>query len=210
MGIIQDLTPTYYRLTRIGVQKSNGDVIAIADMQILNADGQQLKTHNPSTSLTANEKQVLAGWLGRELAAVSVMESSDRPLMTDRSISHAFRGLNSKLLPQLEWRFVRTTTGSECVGRDAKPGIESLLTRSWTGGEKPRFGGRVVGQAGQKNPVLAPIMGFWSIGSVAGPVAHNGLSWLKTRRPVPKPASGPVARLERLGGILSHYYRKAA
>lgn len=27
---------------------------------------------------------------------------------------------------------------------------------------------------------------------------------------VPKPASGPVARLERLGGILSHYYRDAA
>jgi len=27
---------------------------------------------------------------------------------------------------------------------------------------------------------------------------------------VPKLASGPVARLERLGGILSHYYREAA
>ena len=27
---------------------------------------------------------------------------------------------------------------------------------------------------------------------------------------VPEPASGPVARQERLGGILSHYYRKAA
>ena len=27
---------------------------------------------------------------------------------------------------------------------------------------------------------------------------------------VPNPASGPVARLERLGGILSHYYRDAA
>jgi hypothetical protein len=27
---------------------------------------------------------------------------------------------------------------------------------------------------------------------------------------VPKPSSGPVARLERLGGILSHYYRDAA
>ncbi len=27
---------------------------------------------------------------------------------------------------------------------------------------------------------------------------------------VPKLASGPVARHERLGGILSHYYRRAA
>jgi len=27
---------------------------------------------------------------------------------------------------------------------------------------------------------------------------------------VPELASGPVARLEQLGGILSHYYRKAA
>lgn len=29
-------------------------------------------------------------------------------------------------------------------------------------------------------------------------------------RPFPKPPSGPVPRLERLGGILSRYYREAA
>ena len=69
MGLIQDLTPVYYRLTRIGIQRQNGDVVAVADMQILNADGKQLVTHNPSTTLTPQEKQALAAFVNRELAA---------------------------------------------------------------------------------------------------------------------------------------------
>lgn len=69
MGIISDLTPVYYRLTRIGIVRSDSDVLAIADMKILNADGRILCTHNPSTTLTIPEKQVLAGFVSRELAA---------------------------------------------------------------------------------------------------------------------------------------------
>ena len=69
MGLIQDLTPVYYKLTRIGIQRTNGDVIAMADMQILNADGKQLITHNPSTTRTPQEKQALAAFVNRELAA---------------------------------------------------------------------------------------------------------------------------------------------
>ena len=69
MALVADLTPVYYRLTRIGVQRSGSTVIAIADMQILNANGRQLATHNPSTTLTQAEKQALAGFVNRELAA---------------------------------------------------------------------------------------------------------------------------------------------
>ena len=69
MGLITNLTPVYYDLTRIGLQRTNGDVIAIADMRILNADGKQLDTHNPSTVLTSQEKQMLAAFVNRELAA---------------------------------------------------------------------------------------------------------------------------------------------
>lgn len=68
MSIITDLTPAYYRLTRIGIQRTDGDVIAIADMQILNADGRQLATHNPATALTPTEKTALLGFVNRELA----------------------------------------------------------------------------------------------------------------------------------------------
>lgn len=69
MGIIADLTPVYYRLVRIGIQRTDGDVEAIADMQILNADGEVLATRNPSTTLTTQEKQALAAFVNRELAA---------------------------------------------------------------------------------------------------------------------------------------------
>lgn len=69
MSIIEELTPVYYKLLRIGLQQKNGNVIAIADMHILNADGRVLATHNPSTTLTTAEKQALAGFVNRELAA---------------------------------------------------------------------------------------------------------------------------------------------
>lgn len=69
MSIIDDLTPVYYRLMRIGLQRDGLDVVAIADLTILNAEGTVLTTHNPSTTLTPAEKQALAGFVNRELAA---------------------------------------------------------------------------------------------------------------------------------------------
>ena len=69
MSIVTDLTPTQYELIRIGLQREGTEVIAIADMWIYNAAGQRLTTHNPSTTLTTNEKQVLVGFVNRNLAA---------------------------------------------------------------------------------------------------------------------------------------------
>ena len=69
MTFIDDLIPVYYELTRIGIQRSNGDVVAIADMKILNAEGRQLITHNPQTTLTTQEKQALGAFVNRELGA---------------------------------------------------------------------------------------------------------------------------------------------
>lgn len=69
MSLIEDLTPVHYQLTRIGLQREGSDVVAIADLTILNANGTVLATHNPSTTLTATEKQALAGFVNRELAA---------------------------------------------------------------------------------------------------------------------------------------------
>jgi len=72
MGIIADLTPVYYRLMRIGVVRSDGDVLAIADLQILNNDSRVLCMHNPTTMLTIQEKQALAGFVEREMIAFEV------------------------------------------------------------------------------------------------------------------------------------------
>ena len=69
MSIVTDLTPTQYSLIRIGLQQEGTKVVAIADMWIYNAAGRRLATHNPGTTLTTNEKQVLAGFVNRELAA---------------------------------------------------------------------------------------------------------------------------------------------
>ena len=69
MGLIADLTPVYYALIRVGVQRTDGDVIAIADLRILNADGEVLCHHNPSTTLTPQEKQALGAFVYREMAA---------------------------------------------------------------------------------------------------------------------------------------------
>lgn len=69
MDLISDLTPVYYRLLRIGIQRDGTDVVAIADLQILNADEQILVTHNPQTTLSAQEKQLLGTFVNRELAA---------------------------------------------------------------------------------------------------------------------------------------------
>ena len=69
MGIINNLTPKHYRMVRVGIQRQGTDVVAIADLQILNADGRVLGTHSPQTTLTSAEKQALAGFVNREMAA---------------------------------------------------------------------------------------------------------------------------------------------
>lgn len=68
MGLIADLTPVYYTLSRVGIQRADGDVVAIADLRILNADGGVLCHHNPCTTLTTQEKLTLRNFVNREMA----------------------------------------------------------------------------------------------------------------------------------------------
>ena len=69
MGIVADLTPTQYSLIRISLQRSNGAVLVVGDMEIYNAAGQVIASHNASTTLTPSEEQMLATFVTRELAA---------------------------------------------------------------------------------------------------------------------------------------------
>jgi hypothetical protein len=68
MTIVDRLTPVYYRLKRVGFQRAGEDVVAIADLEILNADGKVIATDHPVTTLTAQEEQALRTFLSRELA----------------------------------------------------------------------------------------------------------------------------------------------
>lgn len=69
MPLIEDLTPAHYQLQRIGLQRDGSDVVAIADLTIYSATGKMLAVHNPTTTLTPAEKQALAAFVARELAA---------------------------------------------------------------------------------------------------------------------------------------------
>jgi len=67
MTIVDKLTPVYYRLCRIGIQRDGSNIVAIADLDILNANEEQVGTDNPATALTPAEKQALAAFIEREL-----------------------------------------------------------------------------------------------------------------------------------------------
>lgn len=68
MSFIDDLTPMFYKLVRVGIQRDDdGNVVAIADVLILGENGGQLVTRHPSTTLTSQEKTALGNFLNREL-----------------------------------------------------------------------------------------------------------------------------------------------
>jgi hypothetical protein len=69
MTIVDDLTPVHYQLNRIRFHRQGADVIAIADLQILNAAGDRIAADHPLTTLTQAEKQALQAFVTRELAA---------------------------------------------------------------------------------------------------------------------------------------------
>jgi hypothetical protein len=69
MSLIDHLTPTYYRVLRLGIQKSEGSVVALYDVQVLNADGQPLDTVHPASELTPQERSAIAAIVARDQAA---------------------------------------------------------------------------------------------------------------------------------------------
>jgi hypothetical protein len=67
MSIVDDLIPTHYKLLRIGLQKSNGGIIAIGDLAIYNAAGKQITVDNPVVVLTSGEEAAVLGFVTRNL-----------------------------------------------------------------------------------------------------------------------------------------------
>ncbi len=59
MSLINYLTPIYYRVLRMGIQRDDG-VSATYDIAILNADGHQLDTLALSSAFTPQEKAAVA------------------------------------------------------------------------------------------------------------------------------------------------------
>lgn len=59
MAILDELTPKYYEVLRMGVQRVNGDVVAIYDVAIRNVNGNQMGTLDPGSVLTPEEKAMM-------------------------------------------------------------------------------------------------------------------------------------------------------
>lgn len=69
MSVITDLTPTQYELIRVGIQRDETEITAIADIRIYNADDRAMVIHNLNITSTPDEKQMLTRLIDRELGA---------------------------------------------------------------------------------------------------------------------------------------------
>jgi len=67
MSAIDYLTPAYYKVLRMGVER-DAETVAIYDVLILNADGKPLDRLSLTASLTAQEKAGLAAIFLRDKA----------------------------------------------------------------------------------------------------------------------------------------------
>ncbi len=66
MGLLDGLAPKYYKVLRMGLQRSGAEVVALYDIGIYNESGRLLDTISPAASLTAQEKTAVAGIFSRD------------------------------------------------------------------------------------------------------------------------------------------------
>lgn len=66
MPLLNHLTPTQYEVRRMGIQRQDGQVVAIYDLMIRNADGDELDMMSLDSALTAQEKAAIAAIFARD------------------------------------------------------------------------------------------------------------------------------------------------
>jgi hypothetical protein len=69
MSIVDKLTPVYYKILRLGIQREGGEIVATYDLAILNAAGQRIGTDTPSSALSSETKAALAAEFNADKAA---------------------------------------------------------------------------------------------------------------------------------------------
>ncbi len=66
MSIIDELTPVYYKVLRIGLQPDGeGGIEAVGDFAIYNEAGARIGTDNPTVTLTAGERAAVLAFVER-------------------------------------------------------------------------------------------------------------------------------------------------
>ena len=69
MAILDELTPAYYEVLRLGMQRQDGEVAAIYDVAIRNVFGQRMAIINRGSVLTEQERQAVIAIFQRDVAA---------------------------------------------------------------------------------------------------------------------------------------------
>lgn len=69
MSIIDELTPVFYKVLRVGLQPDGeGGIEAIGDFAVYNAAGERIGTDNPVVTLTAGEAAAVLAFVARNTA----------------------------------------------------------------------------------------------------------------------------------------------
>ncbi len=68
MAILDELTPRYYEVLRLGMQRRDGEVVAAYDVAIRNILGHRMTIINPGSVLTEQERQTVAAIFLRDVA----------------------------------------------------------------------------------------------------------------------------------------------
>ena len=69
MAILDELTPAYYEVLRLGMQRQNGEVVTIYDIAIYNVDNRRMAIINRGSTLTPQERQAVVAIFTRDKAA---------------------------------------------------------------------------------------------------------------------------------------------
>jgi len=69
MAILDEITPRWYEVTKLGMQQQNGDVVAIYNIAIRNVLGNRMAIINQGSVLTVQEKQAVIAIFQRDVAA---------------------------------------------------------------------------------------------------------------------------------------------
>lgn len=69
MAILDELTPAYYEVLNLGMQRQDGEVIAIYDVAIRNVLGQGMAIINRGSVLTEQERQAVVAIFQRDVTA---------------------------------------------------------------------------------------------------------------------------------------------
>jgi len=66
MAILDSVTPTYYEVLTLSMERRNGDVVASYHVAIRNVNGNRMTIINPGSALTPQEKAAIVAIFQRD------------------------------------------------------------------------------------------------------------------------------------------------